>query len=460
MNAILVILIILIIVTAILFVYSLYNQKNPVTDLQKCTSDIIKLVGGSEKIVSLHILNKIMPYLKEIDNSKPLEDYLLKHFEYRASERDKLRKLASKDDLAPNKYKLLHTIISDIINNNNIYSVEEFIKRSRLTYREFLPNEYKRIFDDYVKLAIPVKEDIKKMSKILDKYLSAEGTYLIKSKLLDKTEDLINKNSEYKFKSGKLDLTPTKLKTMIDSDPKKVFEIDYIGMIPAIQEAATLSSTKNKYNTIENELRNQLEQDIETLQLLRNYPLTLARQRERDEIVRRLEIAASRLYSPMYARNLLKDLYSEYPYLTPFNSLKTDKYDYIKRIEAERETVDERNKRIAAEQQRDVARAAQINADRVIAESLQKDDEKRQKEIIEEEQRLAQRNIELEKIKELEQLNKEQMHKLDAIESQDVKEVLENGDVPDDLKEIWKMGSHDLKESKDNRNVPMIPLNF
>lgn len=368
--------IILLIIIASIICYSLWYYLWSVNggdsnSLQQCSLDIVRLVGGAEKIVSLRVLNKITPYLKEVGDSKPIEEYLLKHFEYRAHQRDELRNAATRDELAPKKYKMLHTIIADIINNNNIYTAEEFIKRARLTYREFLPDEYRKIFDEYVRRAQPVKEDVKKVSKIFDKYLSDEGTYLIKSKLLDKTNDLIRTNGEYKFKHGRLDLTPAKLRAMAVSDPKKVFELDYVGMLPAMHEqaeaSATLSLREKSQKSVEEELRRQFERDIETLRLLRDYPSTLARQRERDEIARRLELAAARLYSPSYARKLLKDLYYDYPYLTTLGTPRDTWYDYAKRRDAERETADERARRIEAERQRDAARAAQVAADRAVA---------------------------------------------------------------------------------------------
>lgn len=383
--------IILLIIIASIICYSLWYYLWSVNggdsnSLQQCSLDIVRLVGGAEKIVSLRVLNKITPYLKEVGDSKPIEEYLLKHFEYRAHQRDELRNAATRDELAPKKYKMLHTIIADIINNNNIYTAEEFIKRARLTYREFLPDEYRKIFDEYVRRAQPVKEDVKKVSKIFDKYLSDEGTYLIKSKLLDKTNDLIRTNGEYKFKHGRLDLTPAKLRAMAVSDPKKVFELDYVGMLPAMHEQAEASATlslREKSQSVEEELRRQFERDIETLRLLRDYPSTLARQRERDEIARRLELAAARLYSPSYARKLLKDLYYDYPYLTTLGTPRDTWYDSVKRRDLERATFsalqeksDERARRIEAERQRDVALAAQVAADRAVAEQEQSREEK------------------------------------------------------------------------------------
>jgi hypothetical protein len=494
-----IVLVVLIIIAACILCYSLCFKASNKTvigvgeeSLRECSKDIVTFVGGAEKIVSLRVLNKIMPYLKEVGDSKPVEEYLLKHFEYRSSAREDLYDKAPRDELAPKKYKLLHTIISDIINNNNIYTAEEFIRRARLTYREFLPDEYRTIYDEHVKRAQPVKEDVKKISKMFDKYLSEEGTYLIKSKLLDKTDDLIRTNSEYKFKPGRLDLSPTKLKSMAVSDPKKVFELDYVGMLPAMQEQAEASASKRAHEygrrPAEEELRKQLDRDLETLRLLRDYPYTSARQRERDELARRLELAASRLYGPAYARKLLKDSYYEYPY-GKYAYGVTDLYDYTKRLEAERETADERTRRIEAERQRDVARSQQIEADRAVAERMQREENERERQSeqsryieadralaermqIEENERANERQeardreetlqrqlaraYEANPIAEREEL--ERQHKLDDTEQREKEEVLKQAldersiTAPSEgesfgLEGIWQMGSKEKKEA-------------
>jgi hypothetical protein len=497
-----ILLLILIIVAACLLSYSLFNslfnsQKKgdgECNDLQKCSRDIVRLVGGDEKIVSLRVLNKIMPYLKEVGNSKPVEEYLLKHFEYRTTKREELRDDASRDELAPKKYKMLHTIISDIINNNNIYSAEEFFKKSRLTYQEFLPDKYRRIFDEYVKRAQPAKEDVKKISKIFDKYLSEEGTHLIKSKLLDKTEDLIRTNVEYKFKPGRLDLTPDRLKAMAVSDPKKIFEIDYVAMLPAMHEQAEASANKKAHEygrrSDNDDLRRQLERDIETLRLLRDYPSTLTRQREREEIVRRLELAAARLYSPSYARKLLKDLYDDYPYLTPALLVPKDNwYDYSKRRKAEQETYDERTKRIEAERERDAARAAQTESDRAYAERIQREEQERERAGEEYMQQARDREAALQardreaalqaQLARAYEANKQsetaQLMKQRAEEAQEAAEFAAVGINPENPPEgfdpeLWAtMGAKEkhkfLKNSesdllkKDNMDIPIIPLN-
>lgn len=490
MSKVLIILIILIIVTALLLCYTLFNKpiNGASEDLQECSSDIVKLVGGAEKIVSLRVLNKIMPYLKEVGDSRPIEEYLLKHFEYRASKREELHDIALLDELAPKKYKMLHTIISDIINNNNIYTAEEFFRRSRLTYREFLPDEYRQIFDEYSKRAQPVKEDVKKVSKIFDKYLSEEGTYLVKSKLLDKTDDLIRTNGEYKFKPGRLDLTPAKLKSMAVTDPKKVFELDYVGMLPAMHEQAEASASKRAHEygrrPVEYDLRKQLERDIETLRLMRDYPSTLARQREREEIARRLELAAARLYSPSYARKLLKDLYYEYPYLvSPLSPLG---YDYMKRRDAERETSNERAKRIKAEEDRDAARAAQIEADREVAKRIQRDIEheserererERQGEHYMKEAREREAALQAQLARAYETNRQAEREQLQRLHDEDAREAAElsavginpEGPAPEGIDpELWAtMGAKERQdllenlkyEEKDNMDVPLIHLN-
>jgi hypothetical protein len=381
MNGILFLLIVVILILVAYLIYQglpkylLYGKKSGIWELQQCTNDIAQVAGGADQVVSMKVISKIMPYLREVDTSEYVEEYLAKYYQYTDRELRALRDDADNDTVAPRKYKFLHTLIADIADRNNISSAEEFLKKSRLTYQEFVSPTHRKILTDAARHAKINKEDVKKISKLFDKYLIDEGTTLIKSRLLDKTEDLISDNKIFKLKAGKSAMDPKRLKEAIERDPSKVFELDYIGLIPEMYDRAIASATSDARlygrKSADEELRRQIERDAETLRLFRDYPLTTRREREAREIAARLELAAARVYGDQYARKLLKKLYWDY---TP--SIVLDRYRYGLDHTPYSE-IAERNRRIAAETERDRARAAQIAADRAIAESITRDDAER-----------------------------------------------------------------------------------
>lgn len=419
-------------------------------ELNECSKEITRIVGSAEKVTSLKVLDKIMPYLKEVESSD-LENHLEKYYNDR--ELRALRDDAENDTLAPKKYKYLHTLIADIIRRNNISSVEEFLKKSKLTYVDFLPNTHKQILEDNMhKLKNPTKEDMKKISKVFDKYFVHEGVYMTKSKLLDAATNLTRM---FKLKSGRARLDPEKLEASIDRDPSKVLELDYIGLIPEMYEKAIIaanakpmSSSYNKrdfsFGKSDEELRRQFERDVETLRLLRDYPNTTRRELERLEIVRRLEKAASSLYSPRYVTTLLRDLYYDYP---------SRRYDYGRASE----TFEERERRIRMERERDesekgrkAALTAQEAADKAVAEGIVREETAKE---------TYEKN--LEKAEEVrKQLIKEQAE-LAKLHTSDVQDLQDQGPKPDfaaqgldpELEELWKMGA------KEGELLPLIPLN-
>jgi len=342
-------------------------QNNRVTgiwemnELQECTNEINRIAGGVENVVSLKVLNKIMPYLREVDTGfSNVEEYLLKYFEYPEREISRLKQDALDNTDAPKKYKLLHTIIDDIIRRNNIDSVEEFFKKSKLTYREFLPESHRKVLADAARYAKVSKDDLKKLSKIYDKYFINSANYLTKDKLLAKTEDLIADNKLFKLKPGRADMPIAKLKALAEREPHKVFELDYVGLMPAMKETSesydTHSSKRSTYSR-EDDIRRQLEEDIETLKLFRDYPSRLRRDSDRWEIARRLESAASKLYSPRYAAKLLRDLYYDYDPLYKNSDYGLGSLTGRYNAERERDSAISRAAQVAAEKARDEERA-------------------------------------------------------------------------------------------------------
>jgi len=428
-------------------------------ELHNCSSELVRMIGGAEKATSLRVLDKIMPYLKEVESPEHLENHLERYYQYTERELNALRNDSDDDTLAPKKYKYLHTLIADIIRKNNIYSMEEFLKRSRLTYADFLPSQYRKLLND-LPPDHPTKEDIKKVSKLFDKYFVQEGVYLTKSKLFDATKDLPRL---FKLKSSRAQIDPKKLIASIEKDPAKVFELDYIGLIPEMQERATIaanakpmSSSYNRrdfsFGKSDEELKRQFERDIETLRLLRDYPNTSRRELERIEIIRRLEKAASSLYSPKYVSNLLRDLYYEYPRKLDLGFVKP----YL-----EREPLEERERRIRTEKERDesergrkAALVAQEAADKAVAEGVAREEREREKY----EKDLTNAD-EIRK-----QLIKEQTE-LAKLHASDMQDLRDEGRQPDfaaenldpSLEELWRTGA----DEHDNIDTPMplIPLN-
>ena len=189
-----------------------------------------------------------------------------------------------------------------------------------------------------------------------------------------------------KLKAGKASLDPKRLKAFADRDPTKVFELDYIGMMPEMYERAISSATKlaSVYGrkSVEEELRKQIERDTETLRLFRDYPSTSSRTQEARAIAARLQLAAARVYGDDYAHKLLKRLYWDYYPRTDYLVVPGSLYNLDRRYAAERESASERDRRIAAERARDesensrkAAQLAQEQADRKVAESMVREDE-------------------------------------------------------------------------------------
>lgn len=454
-------------------------QSNRVTgvweinELQECTQEINRIAGGADKVVALKVLNKMMPYLREVDTPSNVEEYLLKYFEYPEREISILKRDASENTDAPKKYKLLHTIIDDIISRNNIDSVEEFFKKSKLTYREFLPESHRKVLADAARYAKVSKEDLKKLSKIYDKYFIDSANYLTKDKLLEKTEDLIAENKLFKLKPGRADMPIAKLKALAEREPHKVFELDYVGLMPEMKEKSesydTHSAKRSVYSR-EDDIRRQLEEDIETLKLFRDYPSRVRRDVDRWEIARRLERAASKLYSPRYATKLLRDLYYDYDPL-----YRTSDYalgNLLGRYSAERETNAERERRIAAETERDRARAAQVAADRAVAEGIARDETvaERRGDDYAREARDREASLERQLARAYEQRPEAEDAELQRIARADAAQLQEHRDVGIDpehppadiaadpeLAAMWR--TFGAKDKNDNIDLPLIPLN-
>ena len=423
------------------------NEESASNELAACSKEINQMAGGAERILSLKILDKMMPYLKEVKSSSDVEEYLAKYFEYPAKE---IREL--KDDLrteAPQKYRFLHTLISDIVDRNSIESPEQFFEKSELTYQDFLPKEMRGFLTDAKRLGKVTVQDLKKVSKLLDDYLSDEGTYLTKHKLESETEEFIRSHKIFKLKADKVTMPPKKLEQLIEKDPTKVFELDLLGMIPAMHSHAV---SKRKISK-EDELKRQLEKDVETLELFRKYPDSGAYSASTiRDLARRMENAAIRLYGRPYATRLLEDLYRDYDYFGRRSSERERDEARRERETFRRERDDERRRREQAErertqeeQRRRTAQQQQEAADRALAERLareQEDERARERQVREREQ---ERQREIERIHNLEQIALGKQHDADApeIRERDAVNPIDEGIDPD----IWKFGA---KEKKDN----------
>jgi len=357
----LLVLIVLVVIAYVVMTMGPKTGKFELKELNECTADLARIVGGSDKVVSMKVLHKITPYMKEVGTPKHVEEYLENYYDYKTHKIRILRDEAE-DVRAPPKYKYIYTLISDIVRKRDIESAEEFIKNSKLTYKEFLSNKHRELLDYAPRSGNVSREQLKKISKLLDKYFIAAGTHIVKSKLLDKTDDLIHANKIFKFKSGKATLDPKRLKLLIDKDPSKVFELDYIGLIPDMYKTAvdSASSKASSYGrkTAEEELRRQIERDTETLRLFRDYPTTSRRKAEALEIALRLEKAAGRVYGDRYARKLLKDLYYDYYPSSSDLIYAPGLYGLGRRsAEIQRDSALSRVKQVEAERARDEERA-------------------------------------------------------------------------------------------------------
>jgi hypothetical protein len=470
----LLVLIVLVVIAYVVMTMGPKTGKFELKELNECTADLARIVGGSDKVVSMKVLHKITPYMKEVGTPEHVEEYLENYYDYKTRKIRILRDEAE-DVRAPSKYKYIYTLISDIVRKRDIESAEEFIKNSKLTYKEFLSSKHRELLDYAPRSGNVSREQLKKISKLLDKYLIAAGTHIVKSKLLDKTDDLIHANKLFKFKSGKATLDPKRLKLLIDKDPSKVFELDYIGLIPDMYKTAvdSASSKASSYGrkTAEEELRRQIERDTETLRLFRDYPTTSRRKAEALEIALRLEKAAGRVYGDRYARKLLKDLYYDY-YPSSSDLIYAPGLYGLGRRSAERETYEERNRRIRAETSRDEsergrksALLAQEQSDHAMAQLIANDESA-------EREREAARSRESAEATAREDDMRKQLHSaekaaLDAAHARDLETKKLEGPVPDfagqgldpGLADLWAMGANERELAKDNIDLPLIHLN-
>lgn len=346
------------------------NEEEAANELASCSKEISDIAGGTTNILSLKILDKMIPYLKEVKSSKDVEEYLAKYFEYPAKELRELKENPISG--APTKYQFLHTLISDIVDRNSIESPEQFFEKSELTYQEFLPRETRSLLTDAKRLGKVSAQDLKKVSKLLDDYLSEEGTYLTKNKLEMEAEDFIRSNKVFKIKADKATMPPKKLEQLIEKDPTKVFELDLLGMIPAMQSYAVKKRKVSK----EDELKRQLEKDTETLELFRKYPDSGAYSASTiRDLARRMENAAIKLYGRPYASSLLSDLYRDYDYFGRKSSERERDDARRERETFRRERDEERRRRETAERERTQARQQQEAADRALAERMAREEE-------------------------------------------------------------------------------------
>jgi len=482
----LLVIIVIIIIGYVVFIRGTKYGTSELKELNECTRDLAQIVGGSDKVVSMKVLHKITPYMKEVGTPKYVEEYLENYYDYKPHKIRVLRAESEDGPIAP-RYAYVHELIADIVRKHDLESAEEFLKNSKLTYKEFLSPEHRELLDYAPRSANTSREELKKISKLFDKYLVASGTHIIKSKLLDKTEDMIHSNKIFKFKSGKAKLPPKRLKLLIDKDPSKVFELDYVGLIPdmykrAVESASSKASSYGR-KSAEEELRRQIERDTETLRLFRDYPTTSRRKAEALEIALRLEKAAARVYGDRYARKLLKDLY--YDYYSPSDLLYSPGLYGLGRRVAEQETRDERDRRIRAETARDesernrkAALLAQEQSDRAMAERMARDDDDSEKELAREREEIA-RDKDAERSREHElflerQLSKaykdsrpteqreiERQHKLQEIHDNELAAVnIDPSKPPPGVDpDLWAtMGADEKELFKDNMDVPRLSL--
>ena len=419
------------------------DKESASNELASCSKEINQMAGGAENVLSLKILDKMMPYLKEVKSSSDVEEYLTKYFEYPVKE---IREL--KDDLrteAPQKYRFLHTLISDIVDRNSIETPEQFFEKSELTYQDFLPKEMRGFLTDAKRLGKVTIQDLKKVSKLLDDYLSDEGTYLTKHKLEDEAEEFIRSHKIFKLKADKATMPPKKLEALIEKDPTKVFELDLLGMIPAMQSRAVSKRKVSK----EDELKRQLEKDVETLELFRKYPDSGAYSAATiRDLARRMENAAIKLYGRPYATRLLEG-YRDYDYFGRRSSERERDEARREREDLRRERDEERRRREQAERERAreeqgrrASQQQQEAADRALAERIERGEreqlerEREHREQLEREERMS------EQLKEAQRRAQKAEFKNDEFERDVISPEAEGIDP-----ELWNIGG---KEKKDN----------
>jgi hypothetical protein len=200
------------------------------------------ITGGSE--LSSDIINVLDPYILETKKVKGVQNlctYLEKYYE-----------------IVPNKKKdenYLKKLISKIVYDNKINSVNEFISKSNINYGCFLNEPKKCFIYEIYKYYKPSDEDIKKIASLSS---------------ITNIEEFLKYNKFYKLKSTYVNKPVSKIRTEARKNPEKVFEIDYISLMPKfeVQDIEKVNNYLINLKILDNKIHevNNLENRLRSLE--------------------------------------------------------------------------------------------------------------------------------------------------------------------------------------------------
>lgn len=284
-------LILVLIVIIALIICWVYKSSSIETVLYKGAAELSQ-IGAQEDFISKRvkkIITLLKPYIKE-KGSKHLENYLLNYYNYSKAQ---TRILKEKN------VQFLQTLIEDILEEHNIKNKDEFIDKSNITYRSFLPITQKNLLCNQEKYEFS-KKCLKKIADHLDIFLTKEDLILHRNKIRKLTEQFAKYNKLFKFKKDKSKWSTTKLRSMLKKDPHQVLEVDLIGLRPALKRFAK----KQAHQKIDKHLLNRIRKYMTMLEIPKKYELDFERVKSLEELVQLLEREVVRSKRPQLRADL------------------------------------------------------------------------------------------------------------------------------------------------------------
>lgn len=185
-----------------------------------------RIVGGDEYInpLVIQILDSFRPYIDKPNNiSTYLRDYI--------------------SGRAPTK---LDGIVNQIIHEHNIEDVRDFWVKMKIQQSAFLPKSKSALLNDIY--LTPKSKDVNKIMPRIDNYLVGHGKPLSDRELKRLADSLLKYNRVYKFKDNMVNMSVSRLRKLIKSNPESVIEHDIIPIVMRL-EPCTVISHQRQYRS-------------------------------------------------------------------------------------------------------------------------------------------------------------------------------------------------------------------
>jgi hypothetical protein len=210
-----------------------------------------KVAGGSSLPthgLTDRVMETLSPYLDSLQKSKPsgaqnLAIYLGHYYGM------PIKKIPAKSTKEDDETRL-REIISDIIYEYKISDEYDFIDKSNITYASFSPDRQLLLASEIYK---PSSRDADKIAEILrELILGYNSKVRDKVKIEKEVRRFLQFNKLCKLRDSAVGMSLAKLKKEIRTNPSKVFEIDYIALLPKLKRLAqTFEAPKDNREVIE-----------------------------------------------------------------------------------------------------------------------------------------------------------------------------------------------------------------